>query len=162
LGGNAQKTAPQHDTFCVLLGFFMVKQNFAGELLLEWFAQNRKDLASRGFVIESFFENPEAYWIEPAAMMNFKTPFYLGGIEVTIDGRCSVIAYHSTEDDNTWYQHFLFLEPAAIEYRKKDWYGGNPEEVNWKPQFTIQNADDYTIILEPVINHLMQANPNQP
>ena len=140
----------------------MIENNFAGEMLLEWFEQNREVLVSRGFQIDSLLRNPEAYWIEPAAMINFQTPYYLGQIEITVDGRCSIIALHLFDDSQNWHQNFLSLEPAAIKYRSSHSYDGDSEGVNWKPQFIINQPNDYSTILEPIINQLLQPNPNQP
>ena len=127
--------------------------------MLEWFEMNREKLQARGFVIIEVRGNPEAYWIEPSAFVSFKTPFYMGDFETTIDGRYRYFLLPNGEDVSDGISNFYWfigLDSAAIEYRRKYTYSGNEEDVNWEPQIEIHYVSDYDNILEPLITKATQ------
>ena len=127
--------------------------------MLEWFEMNREALKSQGFVIHQLLSNSEAYWIEPSAFIDFQTPFFVGELEMTIDGRCW---YHLLPRDSSAseiIQRFLCLEPAAIEYREAHQYSGNMKDVNLEPRYEIREVSDYDRILEPMIPQALHQFP---
>jgi hypothetical protein len=134
----------------------MSDKSFTGQLMLEWFEANREALKSRGVVIVQILSDPKAWWIEPSAFIELETPFFLGTIETTIDGRCW---YHFLPKDDLnieILERFLCLDPAALEYRKTDWYNGDMTDVTYEPIYEIHEVSDYDHILEPIISRLSQ------
>ncbi len=151
LGGNAL-LRPNVAVFAVALGIFMSENAFAGQMVLEWFTLNRTSLESQRFVIHQILSNPEARWIEPTVFIGFETPFFVGEIEMTIDGRCCYRLLPQNSSGPDIVQCFLCLEPAALEYRKRDWYSGNMADVNIEPCYEIYQISDYDPIFEPIIS----------
>ncbi|NJK43872.1 MAG: hypothetical protein HC933_05925 [Pleurocapsa sp. SU_196_0] len=123
--------------------------------MLEWFEMNRELLKSRGITIHQMLSNPEAWWVEPSVLIELETSFFIGDISTTIDGRCWYHFLPKTPFDSEVEGHFLGLDPFALEYRTRDWYGGNPNDVNWEPCFEIHQISDYDTILEPMISSLI-------
>ena len=127
--------------------------------MLEWFEMNREALKSQGFVIHQLLSNSEAYWIEPSAFIDFQTPFFVGELEMTIDGRCW---YHLLPRDSSAseiIQRFLCLEPAAIEYRNAHTADGSEKIMDIQPRFEIHQISDYDFILEPMISQALRQFP---
>ena len=109
--------------------------SFAGQLMFEWFEINRELLKARGFAINALLSNPEAYWIEPSVFVDFETPFYVGELETTIDGRYRYFLHDKNGSNNTnKFEWFIGLDIGAIEYRRKSTYSGDEKDVNWEPQ----------------------------
>jgi hypothetical protein len=134
----------------------MSNKPFTGQMMLEWFEANREAFQSRGIVIHQIHSNPEAWWIEPSVFVEIETPSFFGTIETTIDGRCH--CHFITRDETSYevWDRFLCLDPAALEYRKTDWYSGDMADVTYEPGYTIHQVSDYEHILEPIISKFSQ------
>jgi hypothetical protein len=133
----------------------MVKQNFAGEMLLEWFSQNHEGLASRGFKVDRALSDPEAFWIEPSAFIEFETAFCLGLFEMTRFGFLSLFVFDKQSDSEGKIQNWLCLEPSAIVYRQEHDINQVPQGEEFQGEFVISQPKDYSTILEPIIYQLL-------
>lgn len=129
--------------------------------MLEWFETNREALESRGIVVHQTLSNPEAWWIEPSAFVEIETPSFLGTIETTIDGRCHCHFITRDETMSDVWDRFMCLDPAAVEYRKTDWYGGDMADVTYEPSYEVHQVSDYDLILEPIISRFIHPAPRE-
>jgi hypothetical protein len=134
----------------------MDTNNFAGEMLLEWFTQNREKLASRGLKLDRMLSDPTAFWIDPSAFIEFETDLCMGLFEITRFGVLTLIELQKVGDSEGKVQNWLCLEPAAIAYRKENNIADDLKEEAQLSKFIINQPTDYSEILEPVIGQILQ------
>jgi hypothetical protein len=129
---------------------------FAGSILIEWFEKNQASLLSRGIIIEKIWKDPEATWIEPSAMIELESTNFLALLEIT---RFGIMTFYVLPKDDSQIQpdpqSRLILEPAAIAYRKKYDISREPNAHIWQPEIVIHNVDDYTDVLESMLQQII-------
>jgi hypothetical protein len=137
----------------------MSETQLAGELLIQWFEVNREALLSRGFTIHQLIRNPDAYWIEPSAYVEFETDYFLGDMEVRIDGSCIVCCHPMADLDSpvAIEYPYVFLDQPAIDFRLKNSFQGIEKDNPEVQIHEIHSVDDYNPILEPFITKVTSS-----
>jgi hypothetical protein len=146
-----------------VLGAKVEEKILAGELLIQWFEMNREVLLSRGFTIHQLIRNPDAYWIEPSAYVEFETDYFLGDMDVRIDGSCIVCRHPMADLDSpvAIEYPYVFLDQPAIDFRLKNSFQGIEKDYQDVEIYEIHSVNDYDPILEPFITKVT-TNPGEP
>jgi hypothetical protein len=135
-------------------------EEFAGSMMIEWFEQNRESLISRGIIIEKIWKDPEATWIEPSAMIELESTNFLACLEITRFGFLTFFVLPKDDarvqpDPQSW----LILEPAAIAYRQEHDITRKPDDHTWQPEVFIHDVEDYTAVLESILQQIITIQP---